>query len=244
MKLQKIIDVIETIASPEKACEWDNIGLMIGNVDNEITKIVVSLDFDENAVEYAIKSGAELIITHHPAIFKPIKNITDKLIIKTIQNNIAVYSAHTNLDAAVGGVNYALAECIEMFDCTQYGMMRVGFVKDDTFINIIDNIKKSLNVSALRVVGDFNKTVKKVAVLGGSGGDFISDACELNCDLFITGECKYNQAQLADKKGICLISAGHFETENPVVNKFVNLLKMRLNVDIEEVPSKNIYRII
>ena len=244
MKLQRIIEVLESIAPPELACEWDNVGLMIGLPDNEITKIVISLDFDENAVEYAIKNGAELIITHHPAVFNPLKNITDELIIKVIKNGISVYSAHTNLDAAIGGVNYALAVCVEMFDCTQFEMMRVGFVAEDTFESIVNKVKDNLKVPALRIVGDLNKTIRKVAVLGGSGGSFIQDALNQNCDLFITGECKYDQAQFAFRKGICLISAGHFETENPVVHKLAEMLKKRIDLEIEEVTPKNVFQII
>ncbi len=243
MKLQKIIEVLESIAPPEIACEWDNVGLMIGLPQNEISKIVISLDFDENAVEYAIENSAELIITHHPAIFNSLKNITDELLIKTIKNDISVYSAHTNLDAAVGGVNYALADSVEMFDCTQIEMMRVGYINEETFSNVIENVKENLKVPALRIVGDLNKTIKKVAVLGGSGGSFIKDAVKQGCDLFITGECKYDQAQLAFREGICLISAGHFETENPVVHKLAEMLKKRVDVDIEEVIPKNIFQI-
>lgn len=244
MKLQKIIEIIESIAPVEIACEWDNVGLMIGTPDKEISKILISLDFDFNALECAIESKADLIITHHPAIFKPLRSITDERIIKAIENGISVYSAHTNLDAAIGGVNFALSDKLGMFNCTQHGMMRVGMVEEDTFINIINNVKEHLDVSALRVVGDMNSKIRKVAVLGGAGGDFISKACNLKCDLFITGECKYDQAQLADKYGICLIAAGHFETENPVVHKLADKLRNRINTEIIEVVPNNIYRII
>lgn len=244
MKLQKIIDIMETIAPTDGACERDNVGLMIGNSQSEISKIVISLDFDDNAVKYAIENGAQLIITHHPAIFKPIKNVTDELIIKAIKNDLAVYSAHTNLDAAIGGVNYALADSLEMFNCMQYGMMRVGSIDEGTFENVISRVKEYLGVSALRIAGDLRKNIRKVAVLGGSGGDFINDACELGCDLFITGECKYDQAQFAARKGICLIAAGHFETENPVIHRLAEMLRKRIDVDVEEVTQKNIYTII
>ena len=244
MKLQKIIEVIETITPVQDACEWDNVGLMIGLRDSEITKAVVSLDFDDNALNYAIENNAELIITHHPAIFRPLKNITDELIIRAIKNNISVYSAHTNFDAAEGGVNYALADRIGMYNCTQYGMLRVGYIDQDSFKNVIQNVKINLDVSGLRVVGDLDKQIRKVAVLGGAGGDFISESCQLGCDLFITGECKYDQAQTAYKNGIAVIAAGHFETENPSVHRLTEMLKKRIDIDIEEVPSKNIYKIL
>lgn len=244
MKLQKIIEIIETIAPAQDACEWDNVGLMIGSPDNEISKIVISLDFDDNAVEYAVNHKADLIITHHPAIFKPLKNITDQCIIKAIKNDISVFSAHTNLDAAIGGVNFALADKLGMYDCTQYGMMRVGYVTEEKYADIIGKVKQCLEVSALRIVGDVEKSIRKIAVIGGAGGDFVNEAYKLGCDLLITGECKYDQAQNAFKTGISLISAGHFETENPVVSKLCKILQNRLNIDVEEVTPRNIFEII
>ena len=242
MKLQKIIDVIEKIAPPENACEWDNVGLMIGNPDCEISRVVISLDFDENAVKTAVENNANLIITHHPAIFKPLSRITDKLIIETIKNDICVYSAHTNFDCAVGGVNYALAEKIEMYDCVQYDMMRVGRIKEASLSNVVNCVKEKLDTSSVRVVGDLDKPIKKVAVLGGSGGDFTSIAFNLGCDLLVTGECKYNDAQEAHKLGISVIAAGHFETEYPAVKKLADVLKTRIDVDIIEAKPFNVYR--
>ena len=244
MKLQKIIDIMEKIAPIESACDWDNVGLMIGLPDNEISKIVISLDFDDNAVEFAINHNADLIITHHPAIFKPLKSITDKRFVSAIENGISVYSAHTNLDAALEGVNYALADCLEMYNCTQNDMMRIGSIEENSFENVINKIKSQLNVHSVRFVGDLNKVVRKVAVLGGSGGDFITEANKLGCDLFVTGECKYDQAQLADRLGINLIAAGHFETENPVVKKLADILSKRLSIDVEVVPENNIFKTI
>lgn len=244
MKLQKIIDIVEKIAPPEIACEWDNVGLMIGVPGRDVNGIVVSLDFDDNALKTAIECNADLIITHHPAIFKPMSKITDNLIIETIKNNIAVYSAHTNFDSAVNGVNYALADKLKMFNCVQCNMMRVGQINADTLKNVIKNIKDCLHVDGVRYVGDLNKAIKKVAVLGGSGGDFIQLAFEQGCDLLITGECKYNQAQLADNLGICVVAAGHFETEFPAMKRLADLLRLRTDVEITEAKPNNVYKVI
>lgn len=244
MKLQKIIDVIESLAPLETACEWDNVGLMIGDADSDINSIVISLDFDKNALNTAIKHGANLIITHHPAIFKPLDRITDSLIIDTIKNNICVYSAHTNFDCALGGVNYALADKLGMYNCIQHGMMRIGKINEDTFENVIANVKVTLNTNSVRFVGDLSRRISKVAVLGGSGGDFITEASALGCELLVTGECKYNQAQLAHSVGICIIEAGHFETEYPAMKNLADALKKRIDIDVIEASPYNVFKTI
>ncbi|MBQ2897547.1 MAG: Nif3-like dinuclear metal center hexameric protein [Clostridia bacterium] len=244
MKLQKIIDIIESIAPTEAACEWDNVGLMIGDVNSDIKSIVISLDFDENSLKTAIKHNANLILTHHPAIFKPLDRITDNLIIETIKNGINVYSAHTNFDCAIGGVNYALADKLEMYNCEQFGMMRVGKIDEDLLKNVIERTKKALSTKGVRFVGDLNRKIRKIAVLGGSGGDFIEEAFSLGCDLLVTGECKYNQAQLAHNIGLCIVEAGHFETEYPAMKNLADALRKRIDIDVIETQPNNVFKTI
>lgn len=242
MKLQKIINELEKIAPKHLAEEWDNVGLMIGDVDSEINKILIALDFNSLVLDEAIRMKADLIITHHPVIFNPLKSVTDKNILNAIQNKISIYSMHTNLDNAVNGVNYALAEILNLYNCSQSGMIRWGYCEEKTLAHYVELVKSKLKTDSVRVVGDNNKSIKKIAVLGGSGGSFVEQVCSLGCDLYITGECAYNYAQDAFENDLCVIAAGHFETENPVVNKLKKMLELRIDVEIFESETENVYK--
>lgn len=217
MKLNKIIDFLEQFAPTELAEEWDNVGLLVGRCGDDITKILVCLDFAENILEQAIKEGCEMIITHHPVIFKAIKSLTNPLLLKAAASNICVYSCHTNLDSTIGGVNEALAEKLGLLNVETDVMLRFGELSEEMSTeSFFEHIKKSLGVSALRV-NKVKKTVKKVGILGGSGADFMELAVKNNCDAFVTGEASYHVSQSAESEGILLVCAGHFETEVPIV---------------------------
>lgn len=123
-KVKEIISAIHKVANPQLAMSWDNVGLQIGAAEQEVNKVLLSLDVTENAVGKAINTKAELIIAHHPLIFQPLKNITHPLYLKIIKHNIAVFSAHTNMDVVQGGVNYALAE--------KLGLKNLEFISSET----------------------------------------------------------------------------------------------------------------
>ena len=242
MKLQKIINELEKIAPIELAEDWDNVGLMVGDNESDINKVLIALDFNSLVLEEAIKVKADLIITHHPLIFNPLKSVTDKNILKAIENKISIYSMHTNLDNAVNGVNYALAEILELYNCAQSGMIRWGYCEEQTLSYYVNLVKEKLKTDSVRIVGDNNKNIKKIAVLGGSGGSFVNQVSDLGCDLYITGECAYNYAQDAFENDLCVIAAGHFETENPIVSKLKKILEHRIDAEIIESQTKNIYK--
>ncbi len=228
-RVADIVRAMKELAPTELAVEWDNVGLLIGDEDREVHKILIMLDFDEHGLNEALEVGADMIITHHPAIMKSISTITDPLYLKLIENKISLCSMHTNLDSADNGVNQVLAETIGLMDITPidfggvYG--RVGYVSECTLSQMIQNVKLALDIDHVRYVGKKSDIIKKVAVLGGSGGGDITTAKTEGCDLYITGDVKYHQAQLADKLGINIIDAGHFETENPVIYKITRYLR-------------------
>lgn len=244
MKLSEIAEIIETLAPKNLALEWDNVGLIIGDKDREIKKAVVSLDFNCEVLEYAVKENVDLIITHHPAIFGGIKSITDKNYLKCIENKISVYSAHTNLDVAEGGVNDALSEVLGLKDVESFGMLRVGKTEKCMAEKYIEHIKTVLSVPAVRVSGDLKKQVEKVGLIGGAGGEDVTFALEKGCDLYLTGEAKYHEAQFASDNDIVLVTAGHYETEICVVNKLAKYLEENTNIEIIPFIEKNIYKVI
>lgn len=239
MILNNIIKILEEelkLKSPEK---WDNSGLQIGDLNNDIKKIMLILDLDESSVNYAIDNNIDLIITHHPFIFNPIKSINyntydGKIIKDLIINDINVYSMHTNLDMADYGVNYELAirlgfkkydilHIINENDGSGYG--GISNINPISIIEYANIVKTSLNCSPLKLFCDNDKKViKKVAFCGGSGSDFIEDAINKGADVYITGDIKYHEAQDALKHNLSLIDAGHYFTEYHSLKNIQNIL--------------------
>jgi dinuclear metal center YbgI/SA1388 family protein len=340
MKLKKITYEFEKSFPKNISEEWDNVGVMVGEVDSDINKVQISLDITDEIIDRAISEKANLIITHHPMIFRGIKSVTDenrigKRVINLIKNNIAVYSLHTNLDSAKEGLNQYIAEKLGMKSgkiidgkiekiyklkifIPEEGVERLiqkfkkgGFVSSDKYENcfyisnmteryttkeealpsgkeeenivkciefivkasdikrveeiIVKNhnyeepayefyetgktveiggigrvfdleksieieefikfVKKELNIQNIKVVFGEKKSIKKVAVVNGSGAEYISKMKRLGVDVFITGDIKYHEAQVGKENGITLMDIGHFECEvwfADIIKKFLD----------------------
>lgn len=214
---------------------WDNVGLLCGRGNREVETVLVALDpFPEVAVE-AKEQEAQLLVTHHPLIFPAAgslnavndENIVGRTILDLAENKIAAVNIHTNLDAAPGGVNDVLAEILGLSNIQilvpagedgqgrPYGLGRYGNVTRCKLSSFLPLVKERLACGGLRYV-DGGKPVEKVAVGGGSCGEFLKNAAMLGCDTFITADVKYNQFADAKELGMNLIDAGHFPTEAPV----------------------------
>lgn len=231
---------MDTWAKKTYIDKWDNTGFQIGNEDRDITKILISLDVDEEVVNKAIKEDFQMIISHHPIIFKPLKEITSKsflgqLLSKIIKNDLVIYNAHTNLDIANSGVNDQLAQILglegvqvlvatQVEDGKSLGYGRYGYIKPVGVEIFINEIKSKLDVKDLRVYGFKDTDISKIAVCGGSGSEFITDAYKIGADIYITGDIKYHEAQLANQLGIMLVDAGHYHTEKIVLPKIKEYL--------------------
>jgi dinuclear metal center YbgI/SA1388 family protein len=224
-----ILKFMETIAPKYMKMDWDNVGLLCGSRSTPVSKVVVALDPFEHVCQEAADWGAELIVTHHPLIFQAMKSITDETsigrgIILLCRNGISAINAHTNLDQAPGGVNDVLAQTlglknIQIIDPTgepAYGLLRCGEVNEQSLDSFLGHVKHALGCKGLRYV-DGGKSVRKVAVGGGSCAGAMLDALDAGCDTFVTSDIKYNQFWDASDLGLNLIDAGHFPTENPVV---------------------------
>ena len=258
MKAKDIIAFMNKWAMPNLIDLWDNTGFQIGDENKEVKRILLSLDLDRNVLEKAIKEDFQMIITHHPLIFQPINSITnlnykEKLIYDLIRNEIVVYNAHSNLDQAKGGVNDELAKILglknpeilkenHVDEINSYGYGKIGDVDDINLIDYLDLIKKRLNIDHLIVYGDLNKKLNKVAVCGGSGSDFIYDAYKKDCCMYITGDIKYHDAQLADELGLTLVDAGHYHTEKiilPIIKDYLIEGNNELVIEVWDKPSPN-----
>ncbi len=221
---------------------FDNSGFLVGRGGFEVTRLMVALDITEEVVGEALEAGCQLIVSHHPIIFHPAKQITDgdptgRVLLVLTENHIAAICAHTNLDAAAGGVNDALAEKLglqnvsllhqdgQAWDGTPYGIGRVGEVRNFSDArSFAVFVRDALNAQGLRLE-DAGRPVRKVAVGGGACGGMLSDAVALGCDTFVTADVKYNVFLDARAMGVNLIDAGHFSTEDVVCPVLVRWLK-------------------
>ena len=221
-----ILKFVETLAPRDLKMDWDNVGLNCGRMDRPVTKILVALDPFTHVCKEAKEIGADLLVTHHALIWKP-GFITDmdnqgRNTLFLIENGIAHINAHTNLDQAPGGVNDVLAaklglENVEIVNPVNgIGLMRCGEIAEQTLAQFLATVKENLRCDGLRYV-DGGKPVRKVAVGGGSCAGGMSEVLAAGCDTFVTADCKYNQFWDAKDLGMNLIDAGHFHTENPVV---------------------------
>jgi dinuclear metal center YbgI/SA1388 family protein len=206
-----LVDLIPSSQSEE----WDNDGLMIASAA-ECKKILITLDPTAAAIRYAAENSFNAVVTHHPLIFRPLKNIADDRVIKAVKNDIAVMSFHTRLDANSPGVNDALAAKLGLADVEISGMLRVGHIEKCSLDSFANSVKAALKSHAVTYSGIGEVT--RVAVLGGSGGDFIEDAIKSGADTFVTGECGYNTLCDAADAGLNVICAGHYHTEAPVLS--------------------------
>lgn len=220
-KVQDIIAPIEAVAPKELQESYDNVGLQCGDMQQEVSRVLTSIDITEAIIDEAIAHGCQMVVSHHPLIFRGVKNLVPeksyihRTLIKAIRNDIALYCAHTNLDNAVGGVNYKMAEVLGMTDVEplpQGGV--IGTLSQSLSpIAFLHTVKEKFQAERVCTnVGEYiNKEIRRVALCGGSGAEFIADA-EASCaDAFLTGEIKYHD--YFDHPALLLVDAGHYETE-------------------------------
>lgn len=229
-----ILSFMESLAPAATKMNWDNVGLLCGRKDKEVTKVLVALDPFRNVIQEAIDMGADCIVTHHPLIFRnPLMAVNDdtetgRCVLTLIEHGISAINAHTNLDVAAEGVNEVLARTLGLNDITvinpegedaqgrPYGLLRCGTVGEITLKAFLTGVKEKLDCDGLRYV-DSGKPVRKVAVGGGSCAGEMMDAIAAGCDTFVTADVRYNQFREAYELGLNLIDAGHFHTENPTM---------------------------
>lgn len=224
----EIYEYLKKLAPLELQMDFDNSGFQLGRLDAEVNKALLALDVTEEVVGEAIELGAQLIISHHPLIFSKLRSIMDTKLLRLAENRIAVISMHTNLDIAAGGVNDVLitllgARADGPLDPDNCG--RVGELPEaQQFDSFLRFCKTALDSKGLRYY-DAGRPVKRLAVMGGSGGDYIGCAVEKGCDTYVTADIKYHQFLEAKELGINLIDGDHFCTENPVIPSLCEKLR-------------------
>lgn len=229
MTVKDIYDFLNTYCPYDLAEEWDNPGLNVGRMDRPVERVLLALDATDQAIAAAEAADCQLLITHHPLIFSPEKQVnsetdTGRHILSLAEKGIAHIACHTNLDAAEGGVNTCLAVCCGLEQSEVFGGLgRIG-AADTTLTALIARLKKELPAEYCIGVRA-HEEVKKIALVGGSGGSLLEEAAALGCDTFVTGEFKHNHALFAREQGINLLMFGHYETEYIALAPLAEALK-------------------
>ena len=245
--VQELINILQKIAPEALAEDWDNVGLLVGKPSQPIHKVLLALDPSPTLVNDAVTNECDLILTHHPLIFRPLKSLrtdqpTGQFIALALQHNIAVIGCHTNLDATIGGVSDVLAEGLGITntspivgnnsDCTtemSCGLGRIGTYNTALHPqDFIDRLLQTCRPPWLLEAGRRPQQVKTVAVCGGSCGDFAERAFAQGADVFVTAEIKHSVARWAEDAGFWIIDGGHFATENPAMVALQQQLQQHL----------------
>jgi dinuclear metal center YbgI/SA1388 family protein len=251
--VKEVFTALEARAPLALKQDWDNVGFLVGFSETSVKKVLVCLDITDDVVREANDIGAQLIVSHHPLFFS-LTSVTDedragRKITAMLKNGISAFCMHTNLDAAAGGVNDALAEAIGLqrtdllndeirfADGRVYSLGRIGYLEKPTDLqDFMTLVKTSLNTRGIRY-HDAGHPVHKVGIVSGSGGDHLSDAIKQGCDTFLTADIKYDVFLEGIEAGVNLIDADHFCTENVVSPKVAYLLS-NLFPKLEIVVSK------
>lgn len=240
VKINDVINIMKKIAPENLKESYDNVGFMIGDRNNEVTKILVALDCTLQVIDEAKTIGAELILTHHPLLFKRPKSITTdtlqgKKIMSLIKNDIALYSSHTNWDSVKDGLNDKFVKLLGFKESKiieknplnpTAGVGRIVELKEDVAIEkIINIIKDKFNLKNLRFSGELNKRVRTIALVNGSGEDYLQPAYELGAELLITGDTTYHFVSDYEEMGFSVIDIGHFNSEWPLMMELSKSIK-------------------
>ncbi len=226
LSVRDIQKLIEKTAKPEYAYDWDNCGLQVGDPEAKVEKVLICLDVTRDVIAEAKENACQMIISHHPLIFKPVKTLTADTAVGDVvsmlyKNNIALYCAHTNLDIAFGGVNDALCRKLELENvsllkpfevnntvvaCARKGKLKRQMNRQQ----LIDFVKEKTGAKTL-LCSLSDKMYSTVALSTGAGGEFLTN----ETDVFITGEIKYHEALEAKRQNISFIAIGHYYSEAP-----------------------------
>lgn len=245
VKVLDICNLIESYAPLSYQESYDNAGLTLGNPEMEVTGVLISLDVTDVVIDEAVSNGCNMIVSHHPLIFKNIKKINgntavDECLIKAIKNDIALYASHTNMDSVKEGVSGKMADklglinrkiLVPSFDenNNEYGLGIIGDLEVDlSEIDFLHFAKKKLKSECLQYSALTGRRVNKVAVAGGSCGEFVPNAIEAGADVFVVGEAKYHDFNIKGPD-IVLVAAGHYQTEQFIKEYFFEIISKKIS---------------
>lgn len=234
MTVKELYCILNERIPTSLSCEWDNDGVMcLPDPDREVRRVLLALDITEAVVDCAIADDCDVIISHHPLLFRGVKHMTvddpvARRTIKLCRAGIAAFSFHTRLDAMAGGVNNVLADLLGLANVTPFGDEGIGRVGELTEVMSAEAfaalVADRLDSPAV-TLADAGKPIRRVAVLGGSGGDDVLAAHATGADAYVTGEAPHHWMVDAPEMGLSLIVAGHYHTEQPVLDMLLDLVE-------------------
>ena len=240
MECKKVIEILEKQSPKSYACDWDNVGLLVGREDKEIQKIYIALDATDEAIEEAIANGADMLLTHHPMIFKGMKRVTQedfigRRIIRLIQNDMVYYAMHTNFDVMgmadlaadyLGISDTRVLEITSVSETGEEGIGRYGSLKKEmTVRECCEEVKQAFSLENVIVCGDLERKVKTAAISPGSGRSVISNALQAGVDVLITGDIDHHEGIDAVAQKLTVIDAGHYGVEHIFIPYMEQYLK-------------------
>lgn len=240
MECKKVIEILEKQSPKSYACDWDNVGLLVGREDKEIQKIYIALDATDEAIEEAIANGADMLLTHHPMIFKGMKRVTQedfigRRIIRLIQNDISYYAMHTNFDVMgmadlaadyLGISDTRVLEITSVSETGEEGIGRYGSLKKEmTVRECCEEVKQAFSLENVKVFGNLERKVKTAAISPGSGRNVISNALQAGVDVLITGDIDHHEGIDAVAQKLTVIDAGHYGVEHIFIPYMEQYLK-------------------
>lgn len=256
MRCSEICALLEREYSPEYACDWDNVGLLAGRRNKEVKKILLALDATDEVVRMAVEQKADMLITHHPMIFSPMKRVTDedmngRRLITLIKNDISYYAMHTNYDTR--GMADLAARMMNLQECTVLeevkdgeGIGRVGVLpKRMTLEKCAQMVKEAYHIPSVKLFGDPKTEIYSAAICPGAGKSTMKEALKFGCDVYITGDIDHHTGIDAVDQGLCIIDAGHYGIEHIFMNDVKEYLeKVLTGVHMDCVPVQHPFTVI
>jgi len=254
--LSEILDYLHEFAPLELAEDWDNVGLLLGDERQDVERVMTCLTLTPDVAAEAMQKNVDLIITHHPILFRAVKQLTTAtpegaMILELIRSQTAVYAPHTAFDSALKGINQQWCDELNLKDIQPLrplrdssedfeglGSGRFGTLDEETSLGeFIKRLKTQRNLEAVQVVGSPERTVQRVGVACGSAAEFLADATRHGCDVFITGEARFHSCLEARQKGIAMILVGHYASERFACEHLATLIKLQFPI-LESEPSE------
>lgn len=244
MTVKDVYDFLDRLAPFATQDKFDNSGLLAGSFDAEVTKIAVCLDITKEVVDEAASLGANLLVSHHPVIFHPLKAVaSDSVVASLIEKKMNAVCVHTNMDMAKGGVTDIMLDLLdfrgtEVFDVIHPSLnLGYGKIVDLDFgadaKSLAELCKKAFGCTVVRF-SDNNRPCKRIVVCSGAGGSdaYVAQAAELGCDALITGDVKWSAFVEGRNRGVAVIDAGHYHTENILCNVLVSKLSQEFDAEV------------